>query len=49
MEVDRREFAALLLGAAASLGLAGTADAQSDPMPSWSEAAAKAAILKFVR
>jgi phosphoglycolate phosphatase-like HAD superfamily hydrolase len=49
MELHRREFAALLLGAVASTGLAGRAKAQSDPLPSWNDAPAKEAILKFVR
>jgi hypothetical protein len=49
MELHRREFAALLIGAAASAGLAGTAEAQSDPLPSWNDGPAKEAILKFVR
>jgi hypothetical protein len=33
MELRRREFTALLLGAAASFSLAGQADAESDPLP----------------
>jgi phosphoglycolate phosphatase-like HAD superfamily hydrolase len=49
VDIPRREFVALLLGAAASVSAAGTADAQADPLPSWNEGAAKNAILKFVR
>src|SRR5277367_4165421 len=48
MEFDRREFAALLLGAAASVSVAGPASAQSDPLPSWNDGPAKAAIVNFV-
>ncbi len=48
MEIDRREFAALLLGAAASVSVAGAASAQSDPLPSWNDGPAKEAIVKFV-
>jgi len=48
MELHRREFASLLLGVAAGLA-AGPADAQTDPLPSWNDGAAKDAILKFVR
>ncbi len=49
MKLHRREFAALMLGAAAGLSVAGTASAQSDPLPSWNDGLAKEAILKFVR
>lgn len=52
MEIRRREFAALLIGTAASLTLNGPASAQStqdDPLPSWNEGAAKDSILKFVQ
>ena len=49
MELHRREFAALVLGAAASWSAAGPAGAQSDPLPSWNDGPAKEAILKFVR
>jgi phosphoglycolate phosphatase-like HAD superfamily hydrolase len=49
MELHRREFTALLIGAVASAGVAGTAQAQSDPLPSWNDGAAKEAILRFVR
>jgi phosphoglycolate phosphatase-like HAD superfamily hydrolase len=49
MELQRREFAALLVGAAASAGLAGRAQAQSGPLPSWNDGPAKEAIIKFVR
>ena len=48
MEFDRREFAALVLGAAASVSAAGPASAQSDPLPSWNDGPAKQAIVKFV-
>jgi hypothetical protein len=48
MKTNRREFAALLLGAAASAAVAGPAPAQVDPLPSWNDGAAKQAILKFV-
>jgi haloacid dehalogenase-like hydrolase len=49
MELHRREFAALVLGAAAGLGAAGPAGAETDPLPSWNDGPAKNAILKFVR
>jgi phosphoglycolate phosphatase-like HAD superfamily hydrolase len=49
MELHRREFAALVLGAAAALSVSRTANAQTDPLPSWNEGPAKDAILKFVR
>src|SRR6516162_9135790 len=49
MDVHRREFVALVLGAVASVSAAGIADAQSDPLPSWNEGAVKDAVLKFVR
>jgi len=49
MELHRREFAALMLGAAAALGAVAPADAQSDPLPSWNAGSAKDAILAFVR
>jgi hypothetical protein len=48
MEPNRREFAALILGAAASVSVAGPASAQSDPLPSWNDGPAKQAIVKFV-
>jgi len=52
MDLRRREFAALMLGGAAALSLAGRADAQSDresdPLPSWHAGPAKDAIVKFV-
>jgi phosphoglycolate phosphatase-like HAD superfamily hydrolase len=48
MEFDRREFTALMLGAAASVSAAGPASAQSDPLPSWNDGPAKQAIVKFV-
>jgi phosphoglycolate phosphatase-like HAD superfamily hydrolase len=37
-----------LLGAAASVSVAGPASAQSDPLPSWNDGPAKQAIVKFV-
>lgn len=49
MEFHRREFAALLIGAAAGLATGAPARAQDDPLPSWNAGAAKDAILKFVR
>jgi phosphoglycolate phosphatase-like HAD superfamily hydrolase len=49
MDLRRREFGALMLGAAAGLSIAGKAAAQSDPLPSWTDGPAKEAILKFVR
>ena len=49
MDLHRREFAALVLGAAAGLSVAGPAGAQTDPLPSWNDGPAKDAILKFVR
>jgi phosphoglycolate phosphatase-like HAD superfamily hydrolase len=49
VDLHRREFAALILVAAASVGLQGRAGAQSDPLPSWNDGAAKNAILEFVR
>ena len=48
MAIDRREFAALMLGAAASVSAIGAASAQDDPLPSWNQGAAKDAIIKFV-
>jgi haloacid dehalogenase-like hydrolase len=48
MDLDRRQFAALLAGAAASIRLIGQADAESDPLPSWNAGSAKDAIVKFV-
>src|SRR5580693_1707201 len=48
MDLRRREFAALMLGGAAALSLAGRADAESDPLPSWNAGPAKDAIVKFV-
>ena len=48
MEFDRRQFAALVLGTAASVSLAAPATAQSDPLPSWNNGPAKEAIVKFV-
>jgi hypothetical protein len=49
VEFDRRQFAALVLGTAASLTLAAPATAQSDPLPSWNDGPAKEAIVKFVQ
>ena len=49
MALRRREFTALLLGGAATLGLAGRAEAEGDPLPSWNDGPAKDAIVKFVR
>jgi phosphoglycolate phosphatase-like HAD superfamily hydrolase len=49
MELHRREFMALLLGAAAGLNVAGKAAAQADSLPSWNDGPAKEAILKFTR
>jgi phosphoglycolate phosphatase-like HAD superfamily hydrolase len=49
MELSRRDLAALMLGGAAALGLAGRANAESDPLPSWSAGPAKDAIVEFVR
>jgi hypothetical protein len=48
MNLRRREFGALVLGAAGSADFARTAVAQADPLPSWNEGLAKEAILKFV-
>jgi len=48
-QFDRREFAAVVLGAAASLGFALRAFAADDPLPSWNDGPAKQAILKFVQ
>jgi hypothetical protein len=49
MELQRREFAALMMGAGAGLSVVGTANAEADPLPSWNDGPAKDAILKFVR
>jgi hypothetical protein len=48
MEIDRRRFATLVLGSAASATLVSPSNAQSDPLPSWNEGPAKDAIVKFV-
>ncbi len=48
MALRRREFTALLLGGAATLGLAGRAEAEGDPLPSWNDGPAKDGIVKFV-
>jgi len=48
LELHRRQFTALLLGAAA-VGAAGPAASQTDLLPSWNEGAAKDAIRNFVR
>jgi hypothetical protein len=50
--LTRSEFAALLLGVPAALGVgtnAAAGDPLTDPLPSWNEGASKAAILGFVR
>ena len=50
MELHRRQFAALMLGAAASVGLSGKAGAGGvDPLPSWNDGPARQAILRFVQ
>ena len=49
MELRRREFGVLMLGGAAALSLAGRADAEDDPLPSWNAGPAKDAIVKFVQ
>jgi hypothetical protein len=49
MDLKRREFGALMLGAAAGLGAPETARAQVDPLPSWNDGPSKDALLKFVR
>ena len=49
MALHRREFTALLLGGAATLGLARRAAAEGDPLPSWNDGPAKDGIVKFVR
>jgi phosphoglycolate phosphatase-like HAD superfamily hydrolase len=49
MELHRREFAVLVLGAAASLSVPGLASAQTGPLASWNDGPAKNAILAFVR
>jgi phosphoglycolate phosphatase-like HAD superfamily hydrolase len=49
VDLHRREFVALILGAAASVGLESRANAQSDPLPSWNDGAPKNTILEFVR
>src|SRR5271170_4965688 len=48
MELRRREFTALMFGGAAVLSLAGQANAESDPLPSWNAGPAEDAIVKFV-
>jgi phosphoglycolate phosphatase-like HAD superfamily hydrolase len=48
VELDRRHFAALLLSTAGSASVARQACAADDPLPSWSNGAAKDAIVKFV-
>jgi phosphoglycolate phosphatase-like HAD superfamily hydrolase len=48
MELHRREFGALVVGAAAGLSAPGAASAETDPLPSWNDGPAKQAILKFV-
>jgi phosphoserine phosphatase len=49
MNLKRRDFAALVLGAAAGMSAAGRAAAQADPLPSWSDGPPKQMILKLVR
>ena len=49
MELRRREFGILILGGAATLGLAERADAEGDPLPSWNAGPAKEAIVKFAQ
>ncbi len=49
MKLHRREFAALLVGGAAGLAIAGRAAAGDDPLPSWNDGPAKEAIRRFVR
>jgi phosphoglycolate phosphatase-like HAD superfamily hydrolase len=49
VDIRRREFVALLLGAAATVSATRAAEAQADPLPSWNGGPAKDAILKFVR
>jgi haloacid dehalogenase-like hydrolase len=48
MKTNRREFAALVLGSAASTTLVSPSNAQSDPLPSWNEGPTKDAIVRFV-
>src|SRR5271170_7786189 len=48
MEFDRRQFATLVLGSAASATLVSPSNAQSDPLPSWNDGPAKEAIVTFV-
>ena len=45
----RRSALAWLLGLTLTVTGAGTAAAQTDPLPSWNEGAVKEAILKFVQ
>jgi hypothetical protein len=49
MDLKRREFAALVLGAAAGLCTVERAGAQTDPLPSWNDGPPKQMILEFVR
>jgi phosphoglycolate phosphatase-like HAD superfamily hydrolase len=49
LELDRRHFTALLLGSAATVGAAGPAASQTDPLPSWNDGPAKDAIRNFMR
>ena len=49
MELFRRHFLALVLGAAASSRLVAPAEAAGDPLPSWNDGPTKEAILKFVQ
>ena len=50
MELNRRHFSTVLLAAAAgSVGVLAPALAETDPLPSWNDSAAKSAILQFIR
>jgi phosphoglycolate phosphatase-like HAD superfamily hydrolase len=49
MDLDRRQFVALVVGAAASAAALRVAAAQSDHLPSWAEGPARKAILDFVK
>jgi phosphoglycolate phosphatase-like HAD superfamily hydrolase len=49
MDLHRRRFVALVMGAAASASMTRAALGQDDPLSSWSDGAAKKAILDFVR
>jgi hypothetical protein len=49
MKLHLRFLSAFVLAAAAGLTLCGQALAQTDPLPSWNDSAAKQAIVKFVQ